>query len=217
MNPHLEFLLSRVYDGALAPEHLEDLRRSSLGDDIIVEQHIRSVPPDVIRPLLGFDSPKITSAMLFPYPSPDGGFMDAVRLKLFPPQVDAEGHAFKYAQPKGSSPRLYFVRRCLRKVLEGTDRLLICEGEKKSLALAELGYACVGIGGVEAWHVKGDGRLLGDFDAIPLRDRLVEIVPDGDYQTNDHVRLAVQRLGMALANRGTARVQVVLLPQAPAV
>lgn len=213
MNPHLEMLLSKVYDGALAPAHLADLRKSALGDDIIREQHIRSVPPAMFGRLLGYDLSTVTSMLLFPYPSPAGGFMDAIRLKLFPPQVDAEGHGFKYAQPKGSRPRVYFVRRCLRKVLEGDERLLIIEGEKKTLALAELGYACIGIAGVEAWHVKGDRRLLPDFDAIRLRDRLVEVVPDGDYQTNDHVKRAIERLGMALADRG-ARVRVVLLPQA---
>lgn len=213
MNPHLALLLSRVYDGAFAPGHLEDLRKSALGDDIIREQHIRSVPPAMFRPLLGYDLPHVVSMLLFPYPGPEGGFMDAVRVKLFPPQRDAKGHAFKYAQPRGSRPRVYFVRRCLRKVLEGDERLLLVEGEKKALALAELGYACVGLAGVEGWHTKGDRRLLTDFDGIQLRNRLVEIVPDGDYQSNADVKRAVQRLGTVLADRG-ARVRVVLLPQA---
>ena len=139
--------------------------------------------------------------------------MDAVRVKLFPPQRGVKGHAFKYAQPRGSRPRVYFVRRCLRKVVEGDDRLLLVEGEKKALALAELGYACIGLAGVEGWHTKGDRRLLPDFDAIPLHHRVVEVVPDGDYRSNPHVARAVQRLGTALADRG-ARARVVLLPHA---
>jgi hypothetical protein len=211
MNPHFGLLIGKAYDGALAPDHLVDLRKSGLGDDTIREQHIRSVPPGMIGRLLGFDLPRVTSALLFPYPSVDGGFMDAIRLKLFPPQVDSEGHSFKYAQPKGSSPRVYFVRRCLRAVVGRADRLLIVEGEKKALALAQLGHAVIGIAGVEAWHVKGDRRLLADFGPIRLRDRLVEIVPDGDYQSNDNVKRAVQRLGAALAEHG-ARARVVLLP-----
>jgi hypothetical protein len=211
MNPHLEHLLSRVYDGGLAPSHRADLEKSALADAIIGEQHIRSVPPVMIGRLLGFDLPRVTSALLFPYSSVAGGFMPVVRLKLFPPQVDGEGHGFKYAQPKGSSPRVYFIRRCLRAVLEGDGRLLIVEGEKKALALAQLGHATIGIAGVEGWHVKGDRRLLADFGPIRLRDRLVELVPDGDYQTNPNVKRAVQRLGAALAERG-ARARVVLLP-----
>jgi hypothetical protein len=211
VNPHFAYLSSRVYDGALAPEHRADLRKSALSDEIIHEQHIRSVPPAMINRLLGFDLPKVTSALLFPYPSVDGGFMDVIRIKLFPPQEGADGHGFKYAQPKGSSPRVYFVRCCLREVLEGDCRLLIVEGEKKSLALAQLGYATIGLAGVEAWHVKADRRLLPDFWPIRLRDRLVEMVPDGDYASNENVRRAVQRLGSALAERG-ARARVVLLP-----
>jgi hypothetical protein len=210
-HPHLDLLLSRAYDGALAPEHLADLRKSALAEDIIREQHIRSVPPAMIGRLLGFDLPKVTSALLFPYPSVEGGFMPVIRVKLFPPQEDGEGHGFKYAQPKGSSPRVYFVRRCLREVLEGAGRLLLVEGEKKSLSLAQLGHATIGIAGVEGWHTKGDRRLLADFAPIRLRDRVVEIVPDGDYQSNENVRRAVQRLGAALAERG-ARARVVLLP-----
>jgi hypothetical protein len=212
MNLVLEHLMSRIYDGALSLEHLRDLRKSALSDAMIREQHVRSVPPWAIGRLLGYDPPKVVSAMLLPYVSADGGFMDMVRLKLFPSQVDRDGHGFKYAQPKGSQPRLYFVRRCLRQVLRTDDRLLICEGEKKSMALAQLGYAVVGIAGVEAWHTKGDRRLLADFGLIPLRDRLAEIVPDGDYGANENVRRAIQRLGTALADRG-ARPRVVLLPQ----
>ena len=211
MNSHLEFLVGRVFDGTLAPEHLADLRKSGLTDETIAAQHIRSVPLAMIGRLLGFDVSTVTSALLLPYASVNGGFMPVVRMKLFPPQTDAEGHSFKYAQPKGSSPRVYFVRRCLHEVLHGDGRLLIIEGEKKACCFAQLGHAVIGIAGVEAWHVKGDRRLLADFDHIRLRDRLVEIVPDGDYQSNDKVRRAVQRLGAALAECGS-RARVVLLP-----
>jgi len=70
MNPHLELLLSNVYDGALASEHLVDLRKSALTDAMIAEQFIRSVPPSMIGKLLGFDMPGIRSAMLCPFGRP---------------------------------------------------------------------------------------------------------------------------------------------------
>jgi hypothetical protein len=155
--------------------------------------------------------PTVQSAMLLPYRAPAGGFMDHVRVKIFPPLTDADGHAVKYLQPKGSAPRLYFVARCLRQVLEDDAPLWIVEGEKKSLAVAQLGLPAIGIAGVEGWHRRGDDRLLPDFDAIRLRDRTVEVVPDGDYQTNPDVKRAIQRFGYALDERG-ARPRVVLLP-----
>jgi hypothetical protein len=229
MNPYFEHLLSHVYDGALAPEHLADLDKSRLGQDIVAEQVIRSVPPDVI-PRLIFDRPGIRSALLFPFRSPAGGFMPHIRMKVFPTLVkverngrtrwiaeadrtssDIKHETLKYLQPKDTPPRLYFVSRCLREVCEGTEPLWFCEGEKKALHIAQMGLPAVGFCGVELWHTKGSRDLLPDFDAIRLRDRVVEVVVDGDYQTNDHVKRAVRRLGDALAERG-ARPRVVLLP-----
>jgi len=211
MNPHLAHLLSRVYDGALAPEHLTDLRKSGLTTESISGQFIRSVPPSMIARLLGFDIPSVRSAMLLPFRSPAGGFMDHVRVKIFPTLTDTDGHTVKYLQPKGSAPRLYFVASCLREVLEGETPLWCVEGEKKTISVARRGLPAVGFCGVEGWHIAGERRLLADFDAIRLRDRIVELLPDGDYQTNANVKRAVQRLGAALTMRG-AQPRVVLLP-----
>jgi hypothetical protein len=230
LNPHLEFLLSSVYDGALAPAHREDLEKSGLAKETIEGQFIRSVPPDMIRHLLGFDIPAITSALLFPFRSPAGGFMDHVRMKIFPTLAkvtrngtphwiaaadqrpeDIKHERVKYLQPKGSDPRLYFVSACLREGLEGDEPLWLVEGEKKALAVAQMGLPAVGFCGVEGWHVKGSRALLGDFAALRLRDRIIEVLPDGDYKTNEDVRRAVRRLGVALAEAG-ARPRAVLLP-----
>lgn len=211
MNAHLSHLLSRVYDGDLASEHREDLRKSGLTDETIREQFIRSAPPSMIGRLLGFDMPDIRSALLFPFRSPAGGFMDHVRVKIFPTLTDAEGHSIKYLQPRGTPPRLYFVAACLVEALEGPAPLWVVEGEKKALAVAQLGFPAVGFCGVEGWHARSERRLLADFDAVQLRGRIVELLPDGDYKTNPDVHRAVQRFGAALAARG-AQPRVVLLP-----
>jgi len=211
VNRFLSYLLSHAFDGSLAPEHLEDLRKSGLTDETIAAQFIRSAPPAMIPRLLGFDMPGIRSALLFPFRSPAGGFMDHVRVKVFPTLTDRDGHGVKYLQPKSSLPRLYFVTSCLREALEGETPLWLVEGEKKALAVAQLGLPAVGICGVEGWHRKGERGLLADFDDIRLANRIVELLPDGDYQTNPNVKRAVQRFGAALVARG-ARPRVVLLP-----
>lgn len=213
MNPHHELLIGRAYDGALADEHLADLRKSTITDETIAQQLIRSVPLAMIGRLLGFDVTGIRSALLFPFRAPAGGFADLVRMKIFPPLTDADGHTVKYLQPKGSAPRLYFIARCLPQVLEGHAPLWIVEGEKKALAVAQLGLPAVGICGVEGWHRRGELRLLPDFEAVRLRDRVIEVLPDGDVETNPHVRRAVHTLGDALAVRG-ARPRLVHLPRA---
>ncbi len=212
MNPHLELLLSRAYDGSLSPEHLRDLRKSGLTDETIAGQLFRSVPPAMIPRLTGFDLPAVLSAMLLPYRSPGGGFMDHTRIKLFPPLKDGDGHSIKYMQPRASGPRLYFVARCLPEVLEGDAPLWLVEGEKKAASVAQMDLPAVGFAGVEGWHRGGELRLLPDFGEIRLRGRVIEVLPDGDVETNPHVRRAVRTLGDALAVRG-ARPRLVHLPR----
>jgi hypothetical protein len=93
-----------------------------------------------------------------------------------------------------------------------TDRPFWCvEGVKKCLAVAQLGLPAVGFEGIEGWHAKGSRDLLPDFERVPLRGRVVELLPDGDWRTNPHVRRGVERFAEALATRG-ARPRLVVLP-----
>jgi hypothetical protein len=212
MNPALELLLSRVYDGALAPEHRADLEKSGLTPETIQSHFIRSVPPAMIRPLLGFEvPPAVQSALLFPFRSPAGGFMDHTRVKIFPALTDAAGHATKYLGPKGAAPRLFLPIPTMAAVLNGDGPVWLVEGVKKSLAVAQLGLAAVGFEGIEGWHVRGSRELLTDFTVIPLRDRTIELLPDGDWQHNLNVERGVMRFATALRLRG-ARPRLVVLP-----
>jgi hypothetical protein len=216
VNESLLKLLRPPYDGELAPEHLTDLRRSGLTDETIAAQMIRSVPPAMFSQLLGFDVPSVRSAMLFPFRSPAGGFMDHIRVKIFPSLVGAGGQGMKYLQPKGSTQRLYFVAPCLDEVLVGTSPLWFVEGEKKALAAYQQGLSAVGICGVEGWHSKGSNALLPDFDHIRLDGRAIKLLPDGDYHTNPNVRQAIERFAEALRERGALPRLKVLPRELPA-
>jgi putative DNA primase/helicase len=206
----LELLLSSVYSGALAPNHLADLRRSGLTDATLQLQRIRSVPSHMIDQLLGFDARGVVSAYLIPFPDPHGGWLEHVRLKVFPTLTTERG-TLKYLQPRGSGVRLYFPLATLDAALTSDAPLWLVEGEKKALATAQLGFASVGFPGIDAWHASGTRVLLSDFDVIPLKGRVVELVPDGDVQTNPHVRRGAEGFALALANRG-ARPRLVTLP-----
>jgi putative DNA primase/helicase len=211
MNAHLAFLLCSVYEGSLAPAHLADLRKSGLTDETIQLHGLRSVPPTQIGPLLGWDSPRIQSAYLIPYPSlGEGGWLDHVCLRLFPP-LETEHGTIKYAQPRRTPPRLYLPRLNRAAIMDAAVPLWVVEGQKKALALAQVGLAAVGIAGVEGWHVGGSRELLPEFAAVPLRDRVIEVVPDGDYESNPDVNLAIRRLADALRARG-ARPRRVVVP-----
>jgi hypothetical protein len=165
--------------------------------------------------LLGFQVPAaVTSLMLIPYPDPAGGYVDMMfQVKLFPALEDGDGHKMKYLQPRGSAPRLYFVRSVLPLVMEPTRPLYIIEGAKKSIAAAQLGLAAVGFNGIQGWHVRGSRELLDDFELVPLRGRAVELVPDGDAATNPDVARGAAAFGQALIERG-AEVRLVVLPVA---
>jgi len=149
MNPSLRFILGPVYEGNLAPVHLADLRKSGLSDETIRMHGIRSVPPDAIGSLLGWDTPKITSAYLIPYPSLGDGWLDHVCLRLFPPFETKDGSTVKYAQRRGTPPRLYIPRLHRDAIMDAGTPLWITEGQKKALALAQSGFAAIGISGVE--------------------------------------------------------------------
>ena len=220
MSPYLEFLLSPVYTGALHPLHLADLKKYPLSDETIRQQGIRSIPPHTIAQLLRFDMPGVTSATLFPFADPAGGWMDHIRMKVFPPltRETARGgkkktETIKYLQPKASGVRLYFPLATMRAACESMETLWVCEGEKKGLRVAQRdGVPVVALCGVEGWHAGGSEELLPDFDRIALDGRVVKVVPDGDVEDNPNVARAIWRFGAALDRRG-ARPELVHLPQ----
>jgi hypothetical protein len=198
----LGFLLSAIYSGALAPSHLADLCQSGLSDETIRLHRIRSVPPAMIGGLLGFDVARIRSAMLIPFPDPrTGGFMRHARVKIFPALRDGGGHRVKYLQPRGSGSRLFFTPRTAAGVLGGSAPLWLVEGEKKALAVAQLGLPAVGFCGIEGWQVARSRSLLADFDAIRLSGRIVELAPDGDWHVNPDVERGVRQFADALERR----------------
>jgi len=212
----LTSLLAATDRDTLVPAHLADLRQSGLSDETIRLHGFRSVPPALTGRLLGFDFPRIRSAMLIPFPDPHtGGFMPHVRVKVFPPARDAAGHQVKYLQPRGSGARLFFtlatLGATLGATLEGTAPLWLVEGEKKALAVAQLGLPAVGFCGIEGWHAAGSRELLSDFDAVQLAGRPVELAPDGDWRVNPHVERGLRGFADALERRG-ARVRIVVLP-----
>ena len=212
MNPHLALLLSAAYPRGLAPEHLADLRKSTITDETIRAQHIMSVPPAMFGRLLGFDVPDVRSMMLLPFLASGAGFIGHVRVKIFPELKGKDCHSTKYLQPRGSSPRLYFVTCCMDSVLRGDGPVWFVEGEKKALSVGQLGLSAVGFSGAEGWHRSGTRTLLEDFDAIQLWRREAELLPDGDVRSNVNVADAMRRFSAALRDRG-ARPRIRMLPE----
>jgi hypothetical protein len=206
---HLSFLLSPLFDGLLAPGHRDDLYASALSDETIQRSGIGTVPPDMLRDLVGSRlAAKITSAYAIPYPDLRGGWLPLVRLRVFPPVVTKSGQ-LKYWQPKGSEPRIYFPILTLDAVVRSDAPLWVAEGEKKAMSLSQTGEPCIGIAGCEGWHLAGRTALHPDLDDVGLTGRVVNLWLDADVASNPMVRFAADRLVSALRARGVTDIYLI--------
>jgi hypothetical protein len=212
---HFDLLNSVAYDGMpFHPAQQADLDASGLTRDTVSIQKIRTIPPSMIAPLLGFEMPRVRHAYLIPFADPRGGWFDHVRMKVFP-SITTENGTIKYLQPKRSGVRIFFPVATLPAVLHSDGPLYLVEGEKKALSVAQLGLPAIGICGIEGWHRAGSRDLHPDLDGVDLRGREVNVLPDGDWRANPAVNRAVQNLVAALERRG-ARPQIVNLVEVAA-
>lgn len=140
--------------------------------------------------------------------SPDG-ITRSSQLRPDNPRV-RDGKAIKYETAAGSSCILDVHPRMRDEARDGDGDLWITEGIKKADALTSRGLCTVGIIGVWNWQRKGE--MLPCWDHIRLDGRRVYIVFDSDVMVKPEVQLALERLVVALEDRG-ADVMVVYLPE----
>ncbi|MFH1922221.1 MAG: DUF3854 domain-containing protein, partial [Planctomycetota bacterium] len=154
--------------------------------------------------------------MIFAYRNLSGATNGFLRKRPHDPRV-IDGKPVKYEQAKGSIPHAYFPAGCLKQLRAGTGPVYVTEGEKKSLALAQMGFTAIGLGGVWAWKIKGTDTLIPDLQGIGWQGQTVYVVFDHDKEqtTRIKVRLAEGRFGKALAAAGAKFVSRVTLPARP--
>jgi hypothetical protein len=193
----------------LHPLHLEDLRKSGLSDETIIQSGIATVPPADINRRLGSNIPGLISCLEFPYDKTYSRFKVSFN-------DNGNGKRPKYLQPKGSGNRLYIFHGVRHVLNDPSNPLYITEGEKKALKATQEGLCCIAIPGL--WNYSnGNGELIPDFDQIHLQGREVYIVPDSDYlQSNKHgyrknLNAAVKNFAWKLIERG-AQVFIKELP-----
>ena len=218
----------------LAANHLADLRTSGLSDEQISACGFRTLrqSSEIANVLKWKSAIKLGPCLLLPYRRPDGSLIpvsEFARIKPDTPRTgkpkDGQpGKPIKYESPKGSTPRLYFPPVTYESLRDVFVPLLFTEGEKKTAKADQEGFACIGLGGVDAWSKKRekgpDGKKLGkrelisDFDAVELSGREVFIVFDSDVAEKPSVQWAEWNFSQVLAERG-AVVKVVRLPNGP--
>ncbi len=198
----------------LAPEHIEDLKKSGLTDEIILKAGIKSVRPADITKKLGFSIPDIVSMYEIPYPQ-----CDFSRFRVFYNSQNAKKP--KYLQKRNTGNRLYIPYYFIsydktEQILKNTEiEIYITEGEKKALKAIQEGLFCIGLAGLWNWCNK-KGELIADFDRINFKDRKVYIIPDNDWLNPDvhgyrkNLQKAVFRFCEKLSKLN-AKVEVILL------
>jgi hypothetical protein len=136
--------LGRPLDDA----HREELRASGLTDDMIARAGIYSAADGAITELLGW-KPRAHHwgrGWVIPF---DG---DYCRVKLDHPRHAHDGAPVKYESPRRERNRPYFPPG-VRDAIEAGRDLMFTEGEKKSLAAMQAGFACIGLVGVWGWQL----------------------------------------------------------------
>ncbi len=132
------------------------------------------------------------------------------------PRETKEGRPIKYESIPNKPTRIDVPPTIRELIADPQIPLWITEGVRKADSAASRGLCCISLMGV--WNWKGrnqyDGSVpIGDFENIPLKDRIVYIAYDSDAARNPQVKTAEHRLAEFLRSRG-ADVKVLRIPSA---
>ena len=181
------------------------------------------------------------SGIVFLYHWPGESQVREYRLRRDNPDLERQSDGTtkeraKYLSPPGRGSRLYFAPDASPEMLADTNlSIVICEGEKKCLALSRLSryqseqvqFLPVGISGVWNWRgtvgreADADGTRvttkgpIADLDRIEWKSRKVYILLDHESNTETarKVRKACRELAKELEGRGAT----VFIPVPPAI
>jgi P4 family phage/plasmid primase-like protien len=151
--------------------------------------------------------------LLIPMHGADG----TVRGHQFKPAVprkrvktDQSTTPIKYESPS-KAPLVIDVPEYTRGVLTDTSvPLWLTEGMKKTDALVSQGLAAIGLTGVFNW--RNSHGVLGDWEEIPIKGRVIVLCFDADAAGNRNVQLAMSRLGAWLRTKGASTVHYLVVP-----
>ena len=215
----------------LTEKHRSDLHRSGLTDRTIETAGFYTVDDaDEYRRLANVSATAYAPvpALAIPYPGCPGYVRLRPDSNTRPnPEYrgDSFGHDYQYDIPTevsgpkyisavGAAVRLYKPVDICPAIFDEKVPLMLTEGEKKTLAVAQSGIACIGAPGVTCfgdtagrWASKGSGRaerhLHRDFDGVPLAGRKVIISFDSDIEQNEQVFQAAIVLAGMLEEEGS--------------
>ena len=211
--------------GRLTEAHREHLRGSGLTDETIELAKIRSEsnPKKISSYYKRKWSKDDGGGMEFPYFAPGQG--RAIVRRFRPDRPPPKGP--KYISPKGAGMKPYLPPRSVAdgRLRDRSQVLYFTEGEKKTLALDQEGYAVVGGSGVDGFHdTTAETRILHPLirEHALIKGRVCRIAFDHDALASrglpDRERAskvwgAAERLAGMLVEAGAADVRVVVTPK----
>lgn len=195
---HLKKDWSDNVSKVLRPEHLKDLRKSGLEEEIILEARIYSVTSQESKMLLN-RSTEVGPGYVIPYPSKNG-FSSVLNFKPDEPLSDAKGKAKKYVKPFNSKQQLYVAKKVWAVRNNVKVPLIFTEGEKKALKAVQEGFYAIALSGVYNW--LSHGEPIEDFKQFCFKGREVFIAFDSDKYSNPQVLKAEERLAEYLTSLG---------------
>ncbi len=202
------------------PHDLADLRESGITDDTLRSLGSGAVCTEYdarkLATMLGYEGIKdfcLGGALVYRYFDEAGCPNCHARIKPRVPRI-LKDKPVKYESPQRQSPRAYIPPPTRRLLNAGVAEVYITEGEKKTLALMQLGLAAIGIGGVFSWKPKGVEGLIDDLAAVAWQGKTAYVVFDSDPEpkTVRNVAAAARRLAKALRAAGAAEVYIIKLP-----
>jgi len=165
------------------------------------------------------------SGLVIPFFTPGATEPYGYRCRPTYPRVEVKRNGkkreVKYEQPPGSDILVYYPPRSRESGAYGdiTIPVVWTEGEKKSLALDQIGVCAVGLTGVDVWRDTaasrdGDGErlhpLITDHVRIAGRDHVICF--DADARDNPNVMRAAQQLTGVLLAAGARSVGLACPP-----
>lgn len=209
----------------LTPAHRTQLEESGLDTETIDACGFYSeTARDEIARVLGW-AWRGSGGIVIPFFDYDSRSVVLRRVKPDTPRVRTKGgkrKPVKYEHPPGIPPFAYFGPRTIRKQRLGSESLIVwTEGEKKTLALDQLGYAAIGLTGVHNFndaekYKNGDGLTwapsLTKYAARFVAGKDHAIAFDSDAMTNDNIMLAARRLAGLLLDGGARKVSFLRIP-----
>lgn len=187
--------------------HIEDLSRSGISEEVAFQMGLRSGTEAEINLLLGRND--ITSpGLIFNFFDIEGrqvehGGRSFVRIK---PDDDSKG---KYLTAQGEAQEP-FIPLGTKERLATHPYLILTEGEKKAIAASIHGFACIGLAGMWGWGKNK--KLSPQLESLFVPGMKVVIVWDSDALLNSDFLRGTSALLKELGRKG-CQVKSIVLPK----